>query len=134
MIWSDVVRRFLWVDFKSQLIFCRRNVDIDEGGLRQTMSQYSNIKQTTLLVIFFTNEHDQTLHEHMYIKCVKNLYIENNTFKKYMTILALEVADEFLDDDIGLVRTSVYKSRDLSIIKYWQYYHFKEYLVFVYFY
>ena len=85
------------------------------------MSQYSNIKQTTLLVIFFTNEHDQTLHEHMYIKCVKNLYIENNTFKKYMTILALEGTNEFLEDDIGLVQTNVYKSMDPSITKYWQY-------------
>ena len=72
-------------------------------------------------MIFFTNKHDQTLHEHMYIKCVKNLYIENNMFKKYMTILALGGANEFLDVDIGLVRTSVYKSTDPSITKYWQY-------------
>ena len=72
-------------------------------------------------MIFFTNEHDQTLHEDMYIKCVKNLYIKNNTFKKYIMILALKGGKEYLDDDIGLVQTSVYKSTDPSITKYWQY-------------
>ena len=82
--------------FTTQLIPCHLGVDIGEGGHRQTMGQYSNIKQTTLLVIFFTNEHDQTLHEHMYIKCVKNLYIENNTFKKQLPKMALGLRMNFI--------------------------------------